>query len=87
MVGLDSLQGQGLFIFAVSRPALGPTQLPLKWAPEALSPWVQWPGHEAAKSPPSSVDFKNTWTYTFARLYIHMMWCLIKHMMSSWCGT
>jgi hypothetical protein len=43
-----------------SRPALGPTQLPITWIPGALSVRVKWPGHEADRSPPSSAEVKNS---------------------------
>jgi hypothetical protein len=38
VLGFDSLQGLGIFLFTTaSRPALGPTQPPIQWAPGALS--------------------------------------------------
>jgi hypothetical protein len=40
---------------AVSRPALGPTQ----WIPQAISPGVKWPGHEADHSAPPNAKVKN----------------------------
>jgi hypothetical protein len=52
--GLDSRQEQEFFVFATaSRPALGPTQSPIKCIPAALSPGVMRPGYEADHSPPS----------------------------------
>jgi hypothetical protein len=42
-----------------SRPALGPTQLPIQWIPGALSPGIQRQGREAGYSPPSSAEVKN----------------------------
>jgi hypothetical protein len=36
--GFESWQGMGIFLFTTaSRPALGPTQLPIQWVPGALS--------------------------------------------------
>jgi hypothetical protein len=46
-----------------SRPALGPTQLPIQWVPGALSLWVKRPGREADHSPPTSAEVKKTWVY------------------------
>jgi len=42
----------------------GPTQLPIGWVPEALTPGVNWPRREADHSPPSSAEVKNKWKYT-----------------------
>jgi hypothetical protein len=56
-----SILGGGLEIFLfdiVSRPALGPTQPPIKWGPGALSLGVKGPGREADHSPPSSAEIK-----------------------------
>jgi hypothetical protein len=49
--------GNFLFITA-SRMALGPTQLPIQWIPEALSMEVKRPGREADHSSPSSAEVK-----------------------------
>jgi hypothetical protein len=52
-------QKMRIFLFiTVSRPALGPTQSPIQWVPEALSLGVKWPGREADHSPPSSAKVK-----------------------------
>jgi hypothetical protein len=41
-----------------SRTALGLTQPPIHWVPEALSLEVKRPGSEADHSPPSSAEVK-----------------------------
>jgi hypothetical protein len=44
----------------VSRPALEPTQPPVQWVPEVLSPGVKArPGRDADHSPPSSAEVEN----------------------------
>jgi hypothetical protein len=65
--GLGSIPGGQDFSFTASKPALGPTQLPIKWVPGALSPRVKRPGREADRS--SSADVKNGGT-------IHSSVCL-----------
>jgi hypothetical protein len=58
--GTDSREEQEFFLFSIaSRPALGPTQPPIQWVLEALSPEVKRPGHEADYLPPSSAEVKN----------------------------
>jgi hypothetical protein len=53
------------FHFSISsRPALGPTQPPIHWAPGALSSGVKRQGREADHSPPTSAQVKKTWVYT-----------------------
>jgi hypothetical protein len=45
---------------SVSRPALGPTQPPVKWVPGVLTPGVKArPGRDADHSPPSSAEVEN----------------------------
>jgi hypothetical protein len=64
-LGFESQQGLGIFIFTiVSRPALGTTQPPIQWVPEALSLGIKQLGYEADHSPSSSVAFR--------------AWCSIK---------
>jgi hypothetical protein len=57
----DSIPGRGnIFLFSiVGRPAVGPTQLPMKCAMEAISWRVTRSGWEADHSSPSSVEVKN----------------------------
>jgi hypothetical protein len=48
------------FLFSTaSRPALRPTQLPIKWAPGPFSLGVKRPGREADHLPPFKVYIKN----------------------------
>jgi len=55
----------GIFLFATTfRPAQGPTQPPIQWVPEALTPEVKWPEREADHLHPSSAQVKNAWTYS-----------------------
>jgi hypothetical protein len=45
---------------SVSRPALGPTQLPVQWVPWVFSPGVKArPGRDADHSPPSVAEVEN----------------------------
>jgi hypothetical protein len=53
------------FLFSKSsRLALGSTQPPIQWVPEALSPGVKRLGREADHSPPTSAEVKKMWIYT-----------------------
>jgi hypothetical protein len=47
------------------------------WVPGALSLGVKRPGHEADRSPPSSAELKNAWSYTSTPQYVFIAWCLI----------
>jgi hypothetical protein len=54
-----------VFLFSTaSRPVLGSTQRPIQWLSRALSPAVKRPGREADRSPPTSAEVNNTWSYT-----------------------
>jgi hypothetical protein len=47
------------FLFSpASRPALGPTQLPIQWVLGALSPGVKRQGPQTHHSPPTSAEYK-----------------------------
>jgi hypothetical protein len=66
--GFDSWQGQGIFLFTTaSRPAPGPNQSLIKWAPG-----INRPGREADHSPPSSTEIKIAWNYTSTPPYAFM---------------
>jgi hypothetical protein len=77
-VGIGSgygLDGRGVknFLFSMlSKVALGITQPPTQWVPEALSPGVKRPGREADHSPATSVEVKKTWAYTSTPPYVFM---------------
>jgi hypothetical protein len=66
--GHSSIPGKGrIFLFSTeSRPALGPTKLPIQWVPGAISSGIKRAGHE-------------WWSYTSTSAYVFMGYCLIKH--------
>jgi hypothetical protein len=67
------------FLFSTSsRPALGPTQLPVQWVPWALSTGVKRLGRETDHSPPASAEVKKMWICTFIPPYAFMAQCLIS---------
>jgi hypothetical protein len=71
--------GGKTFLFpTASIPVLGPTQPPIQWVPGVLSPGVKRSGREADHSPPTSVEVKKTWIYTFTPPYVFMAECLIS---------
>jgi hypothetical protein len=50
-----------IFLFSTaSRPALRPTQLPIKCELGALCPGIKQPGSEAERSPPTDADVKSS---------------------------
>jgi hypothetical protein len=58
-----SQEGLGIFIFTTaSRLALRPSA-PIQWVPGVLFLGVKRPGREADRSPPSSAEVKNAWSY------------------------
>jgi hypothetical protein len=79
----------GLILFATaSRPALGPTQPPIRRLRGLFPPGVKRPGREADHFPPFSAEVKNTWNYistspyafkTVWKRYVFMAWCLVEH--------
>jgi hypothetical protein len=65
--GLESREGLEIFLFTTAfRPALRPTQPPIKVIPGTLSLGVKRTGREADHSPPSSAEVKNVLIYTWA---------------------
>jgi hypothetical protein len=80
MNGVRFPVGLGVFLFdTMFRPALGPTQPPVRWVPGVLSLEVKRPEREADHSAPSSAEVKNAWSYTSIPQYAFMAWCLVKH--------
>jgi hypothetical protein len=59
----------GLKIFSSPRR---PTQPPLQWVPEALSPGIKRQRREADHSPQSRAEIKKTWIYTSTPPYAFM---------------
>jgi hypothetical protein len=53
-----SIPGMAGIFSTTSRPALGPTQIPTKLIPRAISPGVKYLGREADHSPPPSGEVK-----------------------------
>jgi hypothetical protein len=63
----------GSRIFSTSFiPALRATQPPVQCVPEALSPGLKQPGHEAEHSPPTSAEVKKNWIYKATPPYAFM---------------
>jgi hypothetical protein len=62
----------------MSRPALRPTKPPIQWVPGAFSLGIKRTGREAGRSPPSSAEVKNAWSYTSTPQYAFMAWCSAK---------
>jgi hypothetical protein len=60
-IGVRSPAGQRIFpLPSVSRPALGPTQLPVQWVPGGPFPGGKSAaGGDADHSPPSSAEVEN----------------------------
>jgi hypothetical protein len=56
----------------------GATQPPIHWIPWFRSLGVKRPGREADHLPPSSAEFKNTWSYTSTTQNTFMAWCSVK---------
>jgi hypothetical protein len=59
-IGVRSPEEQSIFpLTSVSRPALRPTQPPVKWVPWVLSRDKARPARDADHSPTSSAEVKN----------------------------
>jgi hypothetical protein len=69
--GLDSRQRQEIFLFLVSRPALGPTQPPIQRVSGAFSPEVKRPGCEADHSPFIYRRGQELWSHTSTPTCLH----------------
>jgi hypothetical protein len=54
----------------VSRPALGPTHIPIQWATRALFKLVKRPRREGYHTAPPSAEVINVWSYTSTPPYI-----------------
>jgi hypothetical protein len=77
--GVRVPEGLGIFILTTaSRPALGPTQLPIQWVPGALPLGIKLLGRQTDHSPPSSAEVKNSWSYISTPQYAFMVWCWVK---------
>ena len=51
----------------------------IQWVPGVCISEVNWPGHEADHSPPSSPEVKILWSSTFPLVFALMVCCLIMH--------
>jgi hypothetical protein len=59
-LGVDSRQRKKIFLFPKTfRPALGPTQPPIQWVVEAVSPGITQQRREADHSSPFHAEVKN----------------------------
>jgi hypothetical protein len=78
--GRSSIPGRGnIFLHSTSfRQALEPTQPPIQWVLEAISPGVKRLGRKDDHSPPTSAEVKKRWIYTSTPPYFFMAYCLIS---------
>jgi len=68
--GSTPSMGMRFFQFSkMSRPILGPTQVPVQ-VPAVLSVTVKQPGHKAGHSLPSNVEVTNEWSCSSTPLYV-----------------
>jgi hypothetical protein len=59
VLGFDSWWRLEIFLFTTAfRMALGPTQPPIQWVPDALSLGLKQPEREVNHSPPSTAEVK-----------------------------
>jgi hypothetical protein len=79
VLGFDSRWGLEIFLFTTaSRTALGPTQPPIQWVPEAFSLGGNRPGREAGHLPPFSAEVKMRGAIPPLPQYAFMAWCSVK---------
>jgi hypothetical protein len=77
------IRSSNSFFATASRPALGPTQPPIRWMSGPLPPTGK--ANEADHTTPASVEVRNVWSYIHALahtdiyIYILVSRCLIKH--------
>jgi hypothetical protein len=78
--GFESRRVLGIFLFTTaSRPALGSTQSPIQWIPEAISLGLKRPGREAGHSPQSSAEVINVCgAISPLPPYAFVAWCSVK---------
>jgi len=75
------LHGQGveIYLFTIaSKPALGPTQPPIRWVTGVLSLGIKRPRRAADHSPPTSSKVKNAWSHTSIPQYVFKAYCSVK---------
>lgn len=76
--GFFSLQS-AIFLFVTkSKPAVDPTQPPVQWY-RGYFVRCNAASRRTNHSPPSSVEVKNSWSYTSTSTYVFITWCLIKY--------
>jgi len=64
--------GLGILLLATAtKSVLGSIQSPIQWLPRVVSPGVKRPGREVDHSPPSSAEFKDTWSCTSTPIRLH----------------
>jgi hypothetical protein len=56
--GSIPVRGKVFLLSTASKPAVGPTEPPIQWTPEALSLGIKQPGGEAGHSP-CNAEVKN----------------------------
>jgi hypothetical protein len=76
-----SISGRGKRYFSPLqyKSVLGPTQLPIQWVKEALSPGVYRPRRDTDHSTLSVAKVKNKRIYTSTPPYVFITECLIEH--------
>jgi hypothetical protein len=58
-------KGKDLLFSTLSRPALGPVQLPIQWVQKGFLTGVKRFGCDADHSSPTSAEEKKTWIYEY----------------------